>query len=180
MRFIAFFSVAFGVRRAARGCGLVAEPHEPRAAAELARRQQVGRRRHRRARPQHRRDRQHQGQHALPDGEHGQGRDRRALSRAGRQWPPLARRHDQRAVGAQPDGADADPQRQSRDRHPAQGPRRPDAVHDWLARQWRHRPSRRPHDRPAAAAASATCGTAAIRALRSRWSTCSGASTRPS
>ena len=92
---------------------------EPRAAAELPRRRQVGRRRHRRARPQHRRDRQHQGQHALPDGEHGQGRGRRALSRAGRSRPPLARRHDQRPVGAQPDGADADPQRQSRDRHPA-------------------------------------------------------------
>ena len=48
----------------------------------------------------------------------------------------------------------------------------PGAVHDWLQRQRRHRPARRPHHRPAAAATSATCGTAAIRARRWRWSTC--------
>ena len=35
-------------------------------------------------------------------------------------------------LGAQPDGADADPQRQSRDRHPDQRPWRPARLHDWL------------------------------------------------
>ena len=42
------------------------------------------------------RDRQYQRQHALPDGEHGQGGGRRALSCAGRQRAAFARRHPQR------------------------------------------------------------------------------------
>ena len=52
---------------------------------------------------------QRQGQHAVSDGQHGQDRGRRRLSGSGRPWPPLARRFDRQGLGAQPDGADADP-----------------------------------------------------------------------
>ena len=38
-----------------------------------------------------------------------------------------------------PDGADADPQRQSRDRHPVQGPRRPERAPRLAAAEWRQR-----------------------------------------
>src|SRR5579884_2845019 len=61
--------LGFGVSRAACLCGrrgVIARAVEPRRPAQRFGRQQVRRRRHRRARPQHRRDGQHQGQHAVP------------------------------------------------------------------------------------------------------------------
>ena len=169
-----------GIPGAACRCGVVAEPQQPRAAAELVRRRQVRRRRHRRARPQHRREHQHQGEHALSHGKHREGRRRRALSVAGRPRAALARRHGQRTIGALAYGADADPQRQCRDRHTPEGPRRAPRAAQLARGQWSHRTSRRPHDRAAPERQARPVGPPRIRALRPRWSICFAASTRPS
>ena len=96
------------------------------------------------------------------------------------QRPPLARRHHQRPVGAQPDGADADPQRQSRDRHPARRPRRPERGSRLAAGQRHQRASRRPHDRRAAARQARPVGPPGFQHAGGDGRAAAGASTRPS
>ena len=76
------------------------------------------------------------------------------------QRAPLARRHHQRPVGAQPDEANAGPQRQSGDRHPARRPRRAARGPRLAAGQWRDGPSRRPHHRRAPAQQARPLGPA--------------------
>ena len=76
------------------------------------------------------------GNTPFPDGEHRQGGDRRALPCAGRQRPPLARRHDQWTARPHADASDAGVQRQSCCRHPVQGRRRPACGPRLAPRQW--------------------------------------------